>query len=136
MEKLNTPIYRAKKIDKDEYVIGYYFYYHYYKRHSIKKEIEDVNGTSNYDIDYTTLSIHSPDMLDYNNKPIFASLREDGKGGDEATILERNKANSEIKKIKFTFKFTGLFGLNYPFMLTGKDYHYKKEDLKIIGIHE
>ena len=82
MEKFNTLIYRAKKLGSDEYVIGYYFYYHYYKRHSIKKEIEDVNGTSNYDIDPSTLAIHFPDMLDSENNPIFASLSNDGKGGD------------------------------------------------------
>ena len=35
-----------------------------------------------YEIDPTTLSIHFPDMLDSKGNKIFASLQEDGKGGD------------------------------------------------------
>ena len=34
------------------------------------------------EIDKTTLAIHFPDMLDSQGNKIFASLSEDGKGGD------------------------------------------------------
>lgn len=35
----------------------------------------------------STRSVSYPNMLDKNNKPIFASLSEDGRGGDEFQIL-------------------------------------------------
>jgi len=43
------------------------------------------DGTSNngfIECDPTTRSVNFPDMLDKNNKPIFASLSKDRKGGD------------------------------------------------------
>lgn len=75
----NIPIYRAKKIDSDEYVIGW---------HSSPIIIEGklylsiTNKDGEHRIDTTTLSIHFPDMIDIQGNKIFASLREDGKGGD------------------------------------------------------
>lgn len=76
---INTPIYRAKKIDSDEYVEGYY--YKDNKDHII------FNGDSTTIfglrvIDPTTLAIHFPNMLDKQGNKIFASLSGDGKGGD------------------------------------------------------
>ena len=69
------PIYRAKKIDSDEYVEGFYFENH--GRHLLQEPNNDA-----WNIDPSTLAIHFPDMLDKNGKSIFASLSEDGKGGD------------------------------------------------------
>ena len=77
------PIFRAKNIDSDEYVQGYYYkderlisgYSH--KIHTFSKF-----GTVTTEIDEDTLSIHFPDMVDSNGNKIFASLQEDGKGGD------------------------------------------------------
>ncbi len=72
---MNIPIYRAKKIDSNEYVEGFL------TKCRVSYFIE--SGSSHCDeIDTTTLSIHFPDMLDSEGKKIFASLREDGKGGD------------------------------------------------------
>lgn len=67
---MNIPIYRAKRLDNSEYMI-------------IKLE-DFFNGDTMCirAIDKKTLAIHFPDMLDKNGKPIFASLSEDGKGGD------------------------------------------------------
>lgn len=77
-------IYRAKKIDSAEYVEGFLF------------EVENY-GTSLYigrvcsyleltdeasEINHTTLAIHLPDMIDSEGARVFASLSEDGKGGD------------------------------------------------------
>ena len=82
----NIPIYRAKKIDSDEYVEGYLI------SHYIFKEwIDDFwtsygetmsNKAEVYNIDVSTLAIHFPDMLDSQGNKIFSSLQEDGKGGD------------------------------------------------------
>jgi hypothetical protein len=76
---MNIPIYRAKSLDNGEYVVGYYFKdednpnLHY---------ISDRWCIEEYGIDPSTLAIHFPDMIDKNGKRIFASLSEDGKGGD------------------------------------------------------
>ena len=77
---MNIPIYRAKEKDKNEYVQGYLFNY---------TQI-NILGKSNVwleaiNIDINTLSIHFSNMLDKNDRKIFASLNEDGIGGD---ILE------------------------------------------------
>lgn len=85
---MNIPIFRAKKIDSDEYVTGSYI------KHTNPKQLIDENEPTfihkiieswnliNEEIDLTTLAIHFPDMLDSQGNKIFASLRGDGKGGD------------------------------------------------------
>ena len=71
-------LFRAKEKNSNNYVIGYEYYNHvedeYYITHY-------VSG-SNYKIDRTTRSINIEDMLDSQDNKIFASLQEDGKGGD------------------------------------------------------
>ena len=87
---INLPIFRAKKLDSDEYVEGGYsdtlflcmgdiqgHYISYKKINVVGREI-----TLQESIDPTTISIHFPDMLDSKGNKIFASLQEDGKGGD------------------------------------------------------
>ncbi len=74
-------LFRAKEKNSNNYVIGYEYYNHvedeYYITHY-------VSG-SNYKVDRTTRSINIEDILDSKGNKIFASLQEDGKGGD---ILE------------------------------------------------
>ena len=71
-------LFRAKEKNSNNYVIGYEYYNHvedeYYITHY-------VSG-SNYKVDRTTRSINIEDMLDSHINKIFASLQEDGKGGD------------------------------------------------------
>ena len=71
-------LFRAKEKNSNNYVIGYEYYNHiedeYYITHY-------VSG-SNYKIDRTTRSINIEDMLDSQRNKIFASLQENGKGGD------------------------------------------------------
>ena len=109
MENLYMPIYRAKKINSNEYVEGYYFPQEWigeYPNENAEEREEKLKhfintGTTHdvYDdeegffqfmgideIDPTTLAISFPNMLDKNKNPIFASLREDGKGGDVVTM--------------------------------------------------
>lgn len=84
---MNIPIYRAKKIDSDEYVEGYYSPDKNYQEHIHTIFYFDI-GDFNVDrktttqIDPTTLAIHFPDMLDSQGNKIFASLSASGKGGD------------------------------------------------------
>ena len=91
------PIYRAKKIDSDEYVIGYCEYIPNDGRSIniinsgcwiswIKLDNKGFRDRFEVEVDLTTLAIHFPDMIDSQGNKIFASLSEDGKGGD--IILE------------------------------------------------
>lgn len=78
--KIEIPIYRAKKIGSDEYVIGYF----YKPTHFISDggKIICHSTYETFSIDVTTLAIHFNDMTDSQVNKIFASLSEDGKGGD------------------------------------------------------
>ena len=110
---INIPIYRAKEIDGDEYIIG-----------SLDFNASRVNDTfyyiitgnrCNHTIDPTTIGIHFPDMLDSQGNKIFASLSEDGKGGD---IVEYDGGQEIIKYSNGTiqtymFRFEDLKELNF-----------------------
>ena len=78
---MNIPILRAKKIDSNEYVMGWYSSPIIIEG---KIYLSIINQDGEYRIDTTTLSIHFPDMLDSQGNEIFESLQEDGKGGDIA----------------------------------------------------
>ena len=71
-------LFRAKEKNSNNYVIGYEYYNHvedeYYITH--------YASGSNYKVDRTTRSINIEDMIDSQGNKIFASLSEDGKGGD------------------------------------------------------
>ena len=99
MGNKNIPIYRAEiqdnKINLDK--IEQYTELINGKRYAIGllsgkgRHIEVTKGdtTTFLIIDSTTLSIHFPNMLDSQGNKIFASLSEDGKGGDiiEDTLI-------------------------------------------------
>ena len=76
---MNIPIYRAWCEKDSEYAVGFFI--------SDDKENEILTRLDSGEmyargIDTTTLAIHFPDMLDSQGNKIFASLSEDGKGGD------------------------------------------------------
>ena len=81
---MNIPIYRGLKLGtENEYVEGFYFN----RKNMLGKIIyHKIDFSTTCDgcvaIDPSTLSIHFPDMLDSQGNKIFASLQEDGKGGD------------------------------------------------------
>ena len=82
---INIPIYRAKKIDGNEWVDGYYTNNEYDGKHEILYAVSDEFETwfDHTEIDPNTLAIHFPNMIDKNGKKIFAGLCEDGIGGDD-----------------------------------------------------
>ena len=105
--KKEIPIYRAKKKDSDEYIIGYPIN----KTHMFVPDSFDVersgtigNGFEPYY--FETLSINFEDMIDSEGTKIFASLSENGKGGD---IFTHKNFTSSHYKIKFV---NGEIGLN------------------------
>jgi|GEM_PF-4016478 len=85
-QKTDIPIYRAKKINSDEYIEGFLVTY------QGKYRIGYEDGLwIEQDIDPSTISIHFGDMIAKDSDRllngdkdlrIFASLREDGRGGD------------------------------------------------------
>lgn len=87
----NIPIYRAKKIDSDEYVEGFYIEDYgvasYIQESKYLNFIVSDRGEKGmevdtlFQIDPTTLAIHFPNMTDSQGNKIFASLQKDGKGG-------------------------------------------------------
>jgi hypothetical protein len=85
------PIYRAKKIDSDEYVEGYYYPIRTPNSDittpSIASpDLKDPEYDDYFEVDPSTLAIHFPDMIDSEGTKIFASLSEDGKGGDRVEL--------------------------------------------------
>ena len=122
------PIFRAKKLDSDKYIIGQYIETEFSNeeycdieeqetiiKHCIIKDFRTVHDDYEYcnfditEIDIATLAIHFPDMIDSQKNKIFASLQEDGKGGD---IIE-----TELKRV-CTAKYK-----EYFFYADNKDYH-------------
>ena len=79
--EIDIPLHRARKKNSNEYIIGYLI--------GIDKEnnlcaVRQLNEEYvGVDIcNLSTLSISFPDMTDSQGNKIFASLREDGRGGD------------------------------------------------------
>ena len=93
--KTQIPIYRAKKTDSDEYVEGYLMPYACIDGWFIRLLKYDNLVDAEIEIGPSTLAIHFPNMIANDSDKllpngekdlrIFASLSEDGKGGD---ILE------------------------------------------------
>lgn len=137
---MNLPIYRAKKIDSDEYVEGYYSPDKNYQEHIhtiFYFDIGDfdVDRKTTTQIDPATLAIHFPDMLDSQGNKIFASLSEDGKGGDKLKYSRMtNKMWCEGKEaqIKTALCKFNASGLSILSILKSKD----NDSIEIIGIQE
>ena len=136
---MNLPIYRAKKIDNDEYVFGVPRQDSEGMYEMIINVVEDgVAGVIQRYIDVDTISIHFPDMLDSQGNIIFASLSENGKGGDK--FLFDNEIfiiwfDNQSLKINATNKDN--FECNcHDSLQEWYDFNSKCYDLKVIGIKE
>ncbi len=110
---INLPIFRAKKLDSDEYVEGCLlpkFENNYYI--SLEWSMDFDGYAPDFEkIDISTLSIHFPDMLDSQGNKIFASLQEDGKGGDIFILGDiRLKYIAMIRKNQLMAKQQGTYG--------------------------
>lgn len=126
---MNIPIYRAKKVDSDEYLIGYLRYSYSACCHIIESKDNMTFFEIDKRVDMSTLSIHFPNMLDSSNKPMFASLETNGKGGD---ILDVKIAKNCVKPTR-----VGIFKYQYPFRFTIEDFDINAYfSLKVTGIKE
>ena len=124
-----------KKIDGTWYAIGFYDCKRVVKTYLgdwetthlilIRKStaISEVNTAESIDI--STLAIHFPNILDKKGNKIFASLQEDGKGGDILFDME----------FGYTLSFDGLkFNLQGLFSQSSFNEFDLWEDFNIIGV--
>ena len=143
---MNIPIYRAKKIDSDEYVIGCYSsaydVHHYIITHlGVDTKVNVVFKMSSYihKIDPTTLAIHFPDMLDGQGNKFFASLSKNGIGGDEF-ITENEDEQYDTWRSTDYGTTTAIFNSNgvgftcWEIEENENDSVYSREHTKITGI--
>ena len=146
MININIPIFRAKKIDSDEYVIGnliedegvFYIIKNPVVTHF--NGLQQLTGECEYldRVDPTILAINLPDMLDSQGNKIFASLREDGKGGDKFLF------DNEIFIIWFDNQSLKINATNkdnfecscHDSLQEWYDFNIKCYDLKVIGIQK
>lgn len=137
MENLNIPIFRAKKECDGEYIeFKTYFEEDGKYRAIIKWAKEDIQGWIDpvyvpltFRIDPTTLSISFPDMLDSQGNKIFASLSEDGKGGDICDLyLFKNQDKPTRENYTCRYKNQKIMFKNFNFE------NYAK--IEIIGIQK
>ena len=124
------PIFRAFSETFDKYILGvpYFSDGRYYMLVDDSNKNNNI-GSGSYPIDETTLSIHFPDMLDSQGNKIFASLQEDGKGGD---ICESKWFNTDVR---LTVEIESVRYSNSTMIQDG--YNISKYDYKkIIGIQQ
>ena len=81
--EIEIPIYRAKKIDSNEYIESSGIFIEDRLKYIMIVGVTRTLDKIKYEnVDPTTLAIHFPDMLNSEGNKIFASLSKDGKGGD------------------------------------------------------
>jgi hypothetical protein len=133
MENFNIPVYRAKKIDSDEYVEGFYFNRKNMLGKIIYHKIDFSTTCDSYaEIDPTTLAIHFPDMIGSDDSRIFASLdKYYVKGAD---IITNDNFSGEYS-LQVAIYSEGCF---YVKDKDGELYNLCEnwEKLKVIGIQE
>ncbi len=134
---LNIPIYRAKKVDSDEYVIGYLIakdkILEYCPAPTGMGTLQCVEDRHYFNIDLTTLAIHFPDMLTTQGNKIFASLSENGKGGD----ITKTKDGYNIYKRVHLFFEDGTRGSKDLEIIESLLKRYNSVlDLEVIGIKQ
>ena len=125
---MNIPIYRARRINSQEDVEGYLIENEQGAFIIKKMTVLPISNKLYTQIDPTTLSIHFPDMLDSQGNKIFASLSEDGKGGD---IIHRDGMTFETiyKSVNGRFEAYEINGMHH---LLAHKFH----QTKVIGIQK
>lgn len=135
------PIFRAKKIDSNEYVEGFYIPYNDKKCYIGHRDIvcisnrlvsEDKIDVRAIKCDMTTLSIHFSNMIDVKGNKIFASLSENTKGGD--ILIEEGRYKDGFNPIfEPYFRKSSLSIFDLPNTPCGE---YQLKYYKIIGIQQ
>jgi len=82
-----------------------------FKRYFIETEADMYN---NHEIEYDTRAIHFEDMIDSEGTEIFASLSEDGKGGDIVDMgynFIRTTMKVDVSLFQYSFKKAKVTGM-------------------------
>lgn len=82
MNNIHPPLYRAKESYTGKYIEGYLTPYCPTQRNDYDDWYIITSSGRIVQIDPTTLAIHHQGMLDSEDNKIFASLSDDGLGGD------------------------------------------------------
>jgi hypothetical protein len=130
---MNIPLYRAKKVNSDEYIEGYYYPIRCIGTDKTSPSIaspdlEDPEYDDYFDIDPSTLSINFPDMIDSKGTKIFASLSEEYKGGDILT--------SDLGVPFNTLMYKGVFKIRNGNSAWALSEMNKQRTFKVTGIQE
>lgn len=125
--QINIPLYRAKRLSNNKYITGQFLWDNFEDKYWIR-----TFHDATHRIDPTTLSIHFSKMIDVEGTKIFASLREDGKGGD--IVKHVSWGDQEPMIVRFNQS-----SLQYIYKSTEDTIHQGiawVEYLKVIGIQE
>ena len=139
---MNIPIYRAKKIDSDKYIQGYLlgmwgeYFISWGETNHVPNKVQ---------IDPLTLAVHFKDMLDSEGTKIFASLSDNGKGGDivefeHIRYLEDDEPSYMIKGL-YLFMDSSFFVKDIDNKFDRVFYdeegrNFSNRELRVIGIQE
>ena len=126
---MNIPIYRAKRIDSDEWVEGY-LTKDCFGKHFIEKCFQGVDGVSipSYRVDETTIAIHFVGW----REDVFASIEPTGFGG---TLFRWNRAGIP-SHVTLVCVFSGYKAVICDTKTMGKlDLFIDASELEVIGIH-
>ena len=112
-KELNISIYRAKKIDSNEYVEGVFDgEYRILTKYDITKFARSTSSVCYRAeiVDPSTLAIHFPNMIatDKDKTKIFASMQPNGKGGDLVEGLCRDINPDELVMLHAPVNFKGV----------------------------
>ena len=137
------PQYRGKEIDSDEWAEGAFDGVDCILTSDMKTVTSKVDGSYKCyrykRIDQKTLAIHFPSMIDKNGKKIFASLSEDGIGGDEVVATATSNDHNQRGAIDTLIAkmFMGNCCLGYKDTISGVPiYPFNvSHTIEIIGIH-
>ena len=139
MIDINIPLMRGLKIgSKDKYIIGIVSdVVVIHKKDKTEYEVTIKNKDEEHKVHYETLAIHFKDMIDSENNPIFASLREDGKGGDNFMFENEKFVVWYSNSIGITATNLENFESNcHDSLYEWFNYIDKNYDLKVIGIQK
>ena len=131
----NIPIYRAKKIDSDGYVIGTLRTYlsSDFKKHLLLIDTIEVekDDTKSYFIHPSTLAIHLPQLglLSKDNEKWFVSISQNGKGSDIFEVNDKHKTKLYGYLTDRGVYLTNSDGVIAPFV----EY---KQYLSVVGVKE
>ncbi len=137
---MSIPIYRAKKIDGSGWIKGHYVQAANGSQeliHYVLPTYIHIYDACEYEVDPKTLAIHFENMISMTSKKIFASLSEDGVGGDTVRVLPKKFVTEGFNgKVVHTIDGVLVLG-DVPENEMSNDWGLLSSfDVEVIGIHK